>query len=149
VSFLDVSHQAYINECFKFIFYASVLYSEESEVKGFFSKLRQLYLPSKRDDSKDSGASAQTIEEFLTSCLFFAGSLSVRSNALKALFMTIFNQAILGSKVSKSQQISGALKKVLLVHVAEFCCDNFLIIVPFFAQPLKQPMKEEMILSEE
>lgn len=40
VSFLDVSHQSYINECLKFIFYSAVIYPDEPEVKAFFGKLR-------------------------------------------------------------------------------------------------------------
>jgi hypothetical protein len=37
---LELSHLNYISECFKFIFFSSVLYQEESEIKGFFGKLK-------------------------------------------------------------------------------------------------------------
>ena len=40
ISFLDLSQQTYIKECFKFIFYSAILYSDEPEVKGFLGKLR-------------------------------------------------------------------------------------------------------------
>lgn len=42
MSFIDLSQQSYINECFKFIFYSAILYPEEPVIKTFFDKLKQL-----------------------------------------------------------------------------------------------------------
>lgn len=142
ISFLEQSQQSYIKECFKFIAYSAVLHAEEPEVKSFLGKLKQLYLPKDKQDAED-------YEKFLNACLFFAGSLEVRSNALKALFVTIFQPVLLQTNVSRQQLPSGQFKRVVQVHVADFCSNQFLMLVPHFAQPLKQPLREDLILSGE
>ena len=71
-SFLDVSHQAYINECFRFIFTAAVLLPEEPEIKGFFSKIRQLY------SQKELSPEAKAFEQFINATVFLCGSQMVR-----------------------------------------------------------------------
>ena len=96
ISFLDLSQQTYIKECFKFIFYSAILYSDEPEVKGFLGKLRLLYLTKEKQESDIA-----TYEQFLNSCLFFSGSIVVRSNALKALFVTVFQPVLLNTKISR------------------------------------------------
>jgi hypothetical protein len=90
---LEISQVSYINECFKFIFYSSIIYGEEPEIKAFFGKLRAI-INQKQEDT-------QAYDQFLNACVFFSGSNLTRSNALKALFITVFNPVMLNNKVSK------------------------------------------------
>jgi hypothetical protein len=73
----------------------------------------------------------------MNACIFFSGSLEVRSNALKALFVIIFQPVLLQTKIARQQLPSGQLKRVVQVHVADFCSSQFMMLVPHFAQPLK------------
>jgi hypothetical protein len=70
-------------------------------------------------------------------------------NALRALFVTVFNPVMLSTKISKSQQTNGVFKKQLSMYFAEFTCQAFIIVVPFIAQQVKQPMREDLVLTEE
>lgn len=105
-SFLDVSHQAYINECFKFVFYSALIYHDEPELMSFFSNLRQLYQPKEKQDHD-----VTCYENFLNATIFFCNSITIKQNALRALFITIFQPVLLNTKVSKVQLPNGTFKK--------------------------------------
>jgi hypothetical protein len=111
---MEMSQLSYINECFKFVFYSAMLYGEEQEIKTFFGKLRAI-VNNKQDD-------VQSYEHFLNACVFFSGSSLIRVNALRALFVTVFNPVMLSTKISKSQQTNGVFKKQLSMYFAEFTC---------------------------
>ena len=81
--------------------------------------------------------------------MFFSVSSVTRSNALKALFITVFNPVMLNNKVQKQQLTTGAFKKKLSVYFAEFSCEAFIMIVPYVAQQVKQPMRDDLVLNEE
>ena len=139
---MEMSQLSYINECFRFVFFSALLYGEEPEIKGFFGKLRAII-----NNKQEEGL--QTYEQFLNACVFFAGSSLIRVNALRSLFVTVFNPVMLSTKISKQQQTNGAFKKSLSMYFAEFTCQAFVIIVPFVAQQVKQPMREDLVLTEE
>lgn len=75
----------------------------------------------------------QAYEQLLNACVFFSGSTIIRNNALKALFVTVFNPVMLNNKVSKQQLTTGAFKMKLAIYFAEFSCEAFIMIVPFIA----------------
>lgn len=125
-SLLDLNQQTFISECFRFIFYSAILYSDEPEIKGFFNKLRQLYQPKDKQDQD-----MQAYEQFLTASVFFSGSTVMKNNALKAIFITVFHPVILNTKISKQQLPNVSFKKNLQVMIGEFCCNAFIIIVPY------------------
>ena len=114
---LELSHLTYLSECFKFIFYSALLFQDEPEIKAFFSKFRQLTSSTQQTQAPSP---ATDHEAFLSASVFFAGSVVIRSNALKSLFMTLFNPVILSTKVSKQQLTSGTVKRALQAYVAEF-----------------------------
>jgi hypothetical protein len=112
------------------VFFSALIYHDEPEISAFFGNLKQLYLPK---DSQD----VAVYENFLNATLFFCGSISIKSNALRALFITIFQPVLLNTKVSKQLLPNGTYRKQLQLYIPDFCFNTFIMLVPSVSQPLK------------
>jgi hypothetical protein len=95
---MEAGQVAYVSECLRFIFFSTLLYGDtEQEIKGFFCKQRAIFNGKQKQDDED----VRTYEQFLNACVFFSGASVIRVNALRALFVTVFQPVMLGIKVSK------------------------------------------------
>ena len=95
VSELPSEQIAFLDQCFKFIFYSYVFYAEEPIIKQFFGHLRGF---------AQANGEAQTLEKFesvINALVFFSGSTSLRKHSLRLLYLIVFNPFWLKVRVSK------------------------------------------------
>ena len=91
----------------------------------------------------------QTQEYLLNALVFFMGSPILKRNALRVIQICMFHQVFLTQKIIKQQQPNGSTKRVVQIYVPEFITKSFVVILPYHAQKIQQPLKEDLLLTEE
>ena len=77
------------------------------------------------------------------------GSPILKRNALRVIQICMFHQVFLTQKIIKQQQPNGSTKRVVQIYVPEFITKSFVVILPYHAQKIQQPLKEDLLLTEE
>ncbi|CDW71951.1 UNKNOWN [Stylonychia lemnae] len=143
VSLLDMNQINYVNGCLKFLVLIYCIYFDEAELKQFFDKFKTLtQLKERQEDLKIQ-------ENFQSAVLFFIGSNILRKNAVRLLQIILFHQVYLMQKLQRQQQPNGIVKKNLVIYAPDFIVNAFIMTLPHYSQIVKQPMRDDLVLTEE
>jgi hypothetical protein len=104
-------------------------------IKDLFDGLRMFNL----------GQSYEKLESLINACVFFAGSNLTRKPAVRLLFFIVFNPTLLRTKISKLPKGT----KQLQILVPDFCEATFLMMAPFSVQAVRQPLRDDLLLTDE
>ena len=81
------------------MFYSFILFNDEEIVSGFFNKVKTL------TSKKQEGVTE--FEQLLNALVFFMGSPTLRENAILMLFVCVYQQLWIQTKVQKNKLPSG------------------------------------------
>lgn len=94
VSNLAKDHLLFVNECLRFMVYAYIFFNDEPVVSGFFNAIKGMTA------AKRSGAETTSkFEQLLTALVYFLGSQLLRENCTMLLYICVYQQLWICTKV--------------------------------------------------
>ena len=119
----------FVNECLRFAFYSYLFFNTEEVIQGFFNKVKNM-ISNKKAALVEFDENGEVIipkfEQLLNALVFFAGSLTLRENSLLLLYVSVYQQLWICTKIQKQQLASGQIAKNLSVLIPDFCQDSII-----------------------
>jgi len=142
VGSLHKDHILFVNECLRFMSYAYIFFNDEDIITTFFNKVKGMTSSKKQSDGGK-------FEQLLTALVYFMGSQMLRENCMLLLYIAVYQQLWICTKVQKSQAPNGQLMRNVTVLIPDFCQESLFQLIPYTIQAIRMPAREDLMLTDE
>jgi hypothetical protein len=126
-----------------------VFFNDEPIVQNFFNKAKSLLSTKKAEFDDNGNVKTSKFEQLLNALVYFMGSAMLRENCILLLYVQVYQQLWITTKIQKIQAPSGQLLRSLTILIPDFCQESLFQLIPYTIQAIRMPAKDSLILSDE
>ena len=127
VSNLQKDQILFVNECIRFMVYSYIFFNDEPVIQTFFNKVGRMTNGKKTNESQE----VSKFEMLLNALVYFLGSAIMRENCMLLLYIQVYQQLWICTKVQKLQAPNGQMVRNLTVLIPDFCQNSIFQLIPY------------------